>query len=507
MSIVRGGVGDSGMSLYDDDDDLMGSSPASSASKVSIAAGWSQGVKLLQSQMQLKKATNVSTPKTAPPREIITPRMKQTPVLAPVRDFKKFTKKDVVVVDNTLEESKYSFTPAKPFSRGVDSLLPLDVKIEREYDPLWPNDYEKVVKEMREAAKRSSAASGGDPPDERESSPGGEKKRRYLVQNLGKARERFQAVGQESHSQQSQPPSGFSGFGGRHGQEEEEERDRRNTPQRSLGGGAAIAPPPSLTVSSGSPPPGLVMPTGLAGKANTGLGIAAKIMAKYGFKEGGGLGKDGQGISQALIVEKTSKRGGRIIKGDEGGPEPPAPPGAAIPPPLSLYDDGTGDGEAAEEVVEGNQQDSEYGGVGDGGGSSEYGASEYGGTGDESFKAPIAPVNADEKPRPSITDMMKNPSKVVLMKNMVGPGEVDEELEPEVKEECEQKYGEIVRVKIVEVPNVADEETVRIFLEFKRVESAIKALVDLNGRFFGGREVQASFYNVEDFHNEKLLLG
>ena len=26
---------------------------------------------------------------------------------------------------------------------------------------------------------------------------------------------------------------------------------------------------------------------------------------------------------------------------------------------------------------------------------------------------------------------------------MVGPGEVDEELEPEVKEECEGKYGEI----------------------------------------------------------------
>ena len=33
----------------------------------------------------------------------------------------------------------------QPFtSRGVDSLLPLETKIEREYDPLWPNDYEKV---------------------------------------------------------------------------------------------------------------------------------------------------------------------------------------------------------------------------------------------------------------------------------------------------------------------------------------------------------------------------
>ena len=104
------------MSLYDDDDDLLGSS-SSSAGKVSIAAGWSQGVKLLQSQMQLKKATNAATatPKATPPvREMIIPKMKQTPpVLAPVR---KFTKKETVVVDNTSEESKYSFTPAKvPF--------------------------------------------------------------------------------------------------------------------------------------------------------------------------------------------------------------------------------------------------------------------------------------------------------------------------------------------------------------------------------------------------------
>ena len=51
------------------------------------------------------------------------------------------------------------------------------------------------------------------------------------------------------------------------------------------------------------------------------------------------------------------------------------------------------------------------------------------------------------RPKPSITDMMKNPGKVVMMMNMVGPGEVDAELEPEVKEECETKYGDIVKVK------------------------------------------------------------
>ena len=69
----------------------------------------------------------------------------------------------------------------------MDSLLPLETKIEREYDPLWPNDYEKVVKEMR-SAKRA-----GDQGEDGSSSPGGsDKKRRYLQQSLTKARDRFQ---------------------------------------------------------------------------------------------------------------------------------------------------------------------------------------------------------------------------------------------------------------------------------------------------------------------------
>lgn len=36
-------------------------------------------------------------------------------------------------------------------------------------------------------------------------------------------------------------------------------------------------------------------------------------MAKYGYREGQGLGKSEQGMSTALYVEKTSKRGGKII--------------------------------------------------------------------------------------------------------------------------------------------------------------------------------------------------
>eukprot|EP00088_Acartia_fossae_P024159 TRINITY_DN25121_c0_g2_i1.p1 TRINITY_DN25121_c0_g2~~TRINITY_DN25121_c0_g2_i1.p1 ORF type:complete len:116 (-),score=18.26 TRINITY_DN25121_c0_g2_i1:260-607(-) len=106
--------------------------------------------------------------------------------------------------------------------------------------------------------------------------------------------------------------------------------------------------------------------------------------------------------------------------------------------------------------------------------------------------------------KPSVTELIKNPTKVVLCTNMVGPGEVDDELEPEIKEECEGKYGEISTVKIIELNNVPESDAVRIFLEFKRVESAIKALVDLNGRYFGGREVAARFFSLEKFEKGNL---
>lgn len=53
----------------------------------------------------------------------------------------------------------------------------------------------------------------------------------------------------------------------------------------------------------------------------------------------------------------------------------------------------------------------------------------------------------------------------------------------------------------MEMPNQIPEETVRIFVEFSRLECAIKALLDLNGRFFGGRQVRCRFYPCEKYEN------
>ncbi|CAG9796652.1 unnamed protein product [Diatraea saccharalis] len=392
------------MSLYDDLDTIK----ARTTEKV---AGWSSGIKLLQSQLQLKKAAV-----TQPRREAL---RRSTQVLTPVIDLKSKPKDD--------EESNSNSPKSQPqIITASLNVRDFDWNVPNEYDPMWPNDYEKVAKEMQ--AKRLQLDSG----DRNERS---ERKRKS---RFGDEDE----IIPEKTLIPMQPE-----------EEEAEEISKRSA-------GAAIAPPPSLTVETPSPPPPVVAPTATPapGFSLGGYGassVAAKIMAKYGFKEGQGLGKKEQGMSVALQVEKTSKRGGRIIHEKDGNVmPPPAFTMPALPGPDS----------------------------------------------------PNASSNSPQlsKQEPSITEIMKSPSKVVLLRNMVGPGDVDEELEPEVKDECNTKYGDVMKVLIFELPNAPSDEAVRIFVEFKRIESAIKAVVDLNGRFFGGRQVKAGFYDIERFNALQL---
>ncbi|XP_051748336.1 splicing factor 45 isoform X4 [Ctenopharyngodon idella] len=392
------------MSLYDD---------LGVATSDTKTEGWSKNFKLLQSQLKVKKAALTQAK---------TQRTRQSNVLAPVIDLKRGSAADDRQISDTPPHIAAGMKD--PVSGGFSSgdvLIPLA----DEYDPMFPNDYEKVVKRHREERQR-----------QRE-----QERQKEIEEREKKRKERHEGGG---------APSGFSRFPNPEGESDEEEEYEREKRKRSMGG-AAIAPPTSLMERDSSysydedgrqrskaaiPPPVFDdsdrprSPPGPTNSflANMGGTVAHKIMQKYGFREGQGLGKHEQGLSTALSVEKTSKRGGKIIIGD-----------------------------STEKT-------------------------------DASKKNETNPL----------TEILKCPTKVVLLRNMVGRGEVDEDLEAETKEECE-KYGKVIKCVIFEISGVSDDEAVRIFLEFERVESAIKAVVDLNGRYFGGRVVKACFYNLDKF--------
>ena len=55
---------------------------------------------------------------------------------------------------------------------------------------------------------------------------------------------------------------------------------------------------------------------------------------------------------------------------------------------------------------------------------------------------------------------------------------------------------------VYEVPpseGAAPEEAVRIFVQFSKQAAAMKAYIDLDGRYFGGRNVWVAFFSEPDF--------
>ena len=116
-------------------------------------------------------------------------------------------------------------------------------------------------------------------------------------------------------------PSGFSKRPhGADSDSDEEDAIERNKRTRS---GAAIAPPTSLVQQDAqidNSEGGSGAGSKLGGASTTAVGgvssVAAKMMAKMGYVAGRGLGREGQGLTTALQVEKTSRRGGKIINED-----------------------------------------------------------------------------------------------------------------------------------------------------------------------------------------------
>lgn len=95
------------------------------------------------------------------------------------------------------------------------------------------------------------------------------------------------------------------------------------------------------------------------------------------------------------------------------------------------------------------------------------------------------------------TDKPKDISPVVHLMNVVGPDEVDDELEQEMRQECE-KYGPVKQIKI-HVETTLDEPQVSVFVEYGTSTSAQIAINALDGRWFGGRKISARLYSKQEY--------
>lgn len=98
-------------------------------------------------------------------------------------------------------------------------------------------------------------------------------------------------------------------------------------------------------------------------------------------------------------------------------------------------------------------------------------------------------------------------SRVVLLRDMVSPEDVDEQLQDEIQEEC-SKFGDVQRLVIYN-ERQSDEDhpstaTVKIFVQFYEAEKAEAAAEALNGRYFGGRTVRAHIYDQDLFDHGDL---
>lgn len=97
-------------------------------------------------------------------------------------------------------------------------------------------------------------------------------------------------------------------------------------------------------------------------------------------------------------------------------------------------------------------------------------------------------------------------STVMVLRNMVGPEDIDDDLEGEVTEEC-GKFGAVNRVIIYQERQGEEDDAeiiVKIFVEFSDSGEMNKAIQALNNRWFAGRKVVAEVYDQERFNKSDL---
>lgn len=164
------------------------------------------------------------------------------------------------------------------------ALVAVTSNVVEEYDPVRPNDYEEYRREKRRRAAEAEMKR--------------EVERRRQEEEERERRER-EAAEREREKERDLNISG-------------EEAWKRRAAMSSAGAGPRSPSPPGDGFSIGKS--GSV---GLGVGAGGQMTAAQRMMAKMGWKEGQGLGRQEQGITTPLMAKKTDRRAGVIVNASE----------------------------------------------------------------------------------------------------------------------------------------------------------------------------------------------
>ncbi|KAL2021792.1 hypothetical protein VTK56DRAFT_6566 [Thermocarpiscus australiensis] len=181
-------------------------------------------------------------------------------------------------------------------------------------------------------------------------------------------------------------------------------------------------------------------------------GFAQRLMAKYGWTKGSGLGASESGITSALRVQVDKRR--RRPDAEGGGFAEPGGRGRIIMPKGKSKNTSSNNDAGQEEGG---------GGGGEGNNNNRFG------------KTSVVVV---------LRDMLDNMPDLAA--------EVEAGLGQEIGEECGERYGRVERVFI----DVAGR---RVFIKFTEAVSALRAVNALEGRIFNGNSIVARFYDEDKF--------
>ncbi|GJN87341.1 hypothetical protein Rhopal_000290-T1 [Rhodotorula paludigena] len=226
--------------------------------------------------------------------------------------------------------------------------------------------------------------------------------------------------------------------------------------------GGAFAAPPGAAGAAGaagpSAPPGFAPASSAAGGAGPTeaagppaepdtRSFAERMMSKYGWEEGKGLGAGESGMTSALSVQRAAPTGSSSKKAKKKQEDSATQPTAGM-----------------------------------------------------AGRSVVIDASREQRIEEQKAQMGGDASRVVLLTNLCGADEVDDDLPGEVAEEA-NKIGVVERCFVYVVPGeTRDDEAVRIFLVMSGLAGGYNAVRSFEGRFFGGRTVRARFYDEKAFN-------